>query len=181
MTAPAVVVTVATMADVPRLRTIMAGAIAELQSAYLQPDQVRASQAIMGLDTQLIEDGTYFKALLDGQIAGCGGWSWRATLYGGDHSTALRDARPLDPACDPAKVRAMYTDPAFARRGVGSAIMTACLRAAAERGFQEVELMATLAGEPLYRAFGFHEVEAVTSAPIDGVTVPLVRMRRPLP
>ncbi len=88
----------------------MARAIAELQTGFLSPEQVEASKAVMGLDTQLIADGCYFLAEIDGRMAGSGGWSRRATLYGGDHS-AGRDARLLDPATEPARIRAMYTDP----------------------------------------------------------------------
>jgi GNAT superfamily N-acetyltransferase len=170
----------ATLDDIPRLRVIMDRAISELQRHVLTPDQIEASRAVMGLDTQLIRDGTYFAAMLDGEIASCGGWSWRATLYGGDHSTALRDAATLDPATDPARIRAMYTDPAFARRGVGASILNACLGAARSAGFAEAELMATLSGEPLYRVHGFREIERIEAPPVNGVSVPLLRMRRDL-
>ena len=171
---------VATADDIPAIRTIMARAIAELQAGFLTPEQIKASHSVMGLDTRLIADGTYFAAIVDGAIAGCGGWSWRATLYGGDHSTALRNDAVLDPAYDAAKVRAMYTHPDFKRRGVGAAVLDACLDAAFAAGFARVELMATLAGEPLYRLFGFVDVEHVLSAPVDGVSVPLIRMQRSL-
>jgi GNAT superfamily N-acetyltransferase len=167
-------------ADVLALKDVMARAIAELQADFLSPAEIEASRSVMGLDTRLIEDGTYFVAMIEGEIAGCGGWSRRATLYGGDHSTALRNDALLDPARDAAKVRAMYTHPTFKRRGVGAAVLNACLDAARTAGFAEVELMATLAGEPLYRVFGFVEVERIVSAPVDGVSVPLIRMKRPL-
>src|SRR5208282_3012169 len=98
----------------------------------------------MGLDTQLVADRTYFLVEEDGRLAGCGGWSRRATLYGGDHSTALRDEALLDPAGDAARVRAMYTHPDFARRGVGRLILGLCEAAAAAEGFGRVQLMATL-------------------------------------
>lgn len=158
----------------------MDAAIGELQAGFLAPEEIVASRTVMGLDTQLIKDGTYFVAELGGVIAGCGGWSWRATLYGGDHSADLRNNARLDPARDAAKVRAMYTNPAFTRRGVGRAILTAAEDAARAAGFRTVELMATLSGEPLYRAAGYAEVERVLSAPADGVRVPLVRMRKML-
>jgi GNAT superfamily N-acetyltransferase len=104
--------------DIPALKTLMDSAIAELQRGFLSPEEIAASFSIMGLDTQLIEDGTYFVVECEGRIAGSGGWSRRATLFGGDHS-AGRSAALLDPATDPARVRAMYTSPAFARRGIG--------------------------------------------------------------
>jgi GNAT superfamily N-acetyltransferase len=134
----------------------------------------------MGLDTQLVADGTYFAAELEGALVGCGGWSWRGTLYGGDHSSALRNDLVLDPARDAARIRAMYTHPAFARRGVGRALLVHCEAAAMAAGFARAELMATLAGEPLYRAQGYHEIERLLSAAVDGVRVPLVRMGRAL-
>lgn len=170
---------VATADDLPAMRALMHRAIDELQQGFLSAAAVRASHAVMGLDTQLVADGTYFVALVDGDLAGCGGWSRRATLYGGDHSSDLREPRLLDPWSEPARVRAMYTDPAFTRRGVGRAILEASEAAARAAGFAAAELMATLAGEPLYRASGYVEIER-TAAAIDGVDVPLVRMRKPL-
>ena len=133
----------------------MAVAIAELQRGYLDDAQIAASHAIMGLDTQLVADRTYFVVEDGDDLAGCGGWSRRATLYGGDHSAALREPALLDPARDAARVRAMYTDPAFARRGIGRLILQLCEAEAASAGFRRVELMATLAGEPLYRSCGY--------------------------
>src|ERR1700761_9476891 len=134
--------------DVPALKLVMQSAIGELQKGFLTPDAIVASREVMGLDTQLILDGTYFIIEEDGAIAGCGGWSRRATLFGGDHS-AGRDAALLDPAKDAARVRAMYTSPTFARRGVGRLILSLCEAAAKAEGFTRVELAATLAGEPL--------------------------------
>ncbi|MEJ0069930.1 MAG: GNAT family N-acetyltransferase [Pseudomonadota bacterium] len=114
----------------------------------------------MGLDTQLIADRSYFVVESAGAAIGCGGWSRRATLYGGDH-TAGRDAALLDPVRDAARVRAMYVHPEQARRGVGRLILSRCEQAAAASGFARVELMATLAGEPLYRACGYSEIERI--------------------
>ena len=113
----------ATLDDVPALGAVMDAAIVELQRDYLDDEQIEASRSIMGIDTGLIEDGTYFVVECDGEIAGCCGWSRRATLYGGDE-TPGRDARLLDPATEPARVRAMYTHPSYARRGVGRLILT---------------------------------------------------------
>ena len=170
----------ATEADLPALRDLMTLAIGELQRGFLDEAQIAASRAVMGLDTQLIADRTYFVVKSRGVLAGCGGWSRRATLYGGDHSTALRDETLLDPARDPARVRAMYTHPAFARRGVGRLILALCEVAAAADGFGAVQLMATLSGEPLYRACGYEEIERTAAAPVDGVAVPLVLMGKSL-
>ena len=165
--------------DAPALRVLMERAIRELQSAFLTPDEVAASFAIMGLDTQLIADRTYFVAEAAERIAGCGGWSRRATLFGGDHS-ANRDAALLDPAREPARVRAMYTDPVFARRGVGRMILAACEAAAAAEGFRACELAATLAGEPLYLASGYSPIERFRTPTPAGIEVPLVRMGKRL-
>jgi GNAT superfamily N-acetyltransferase len=166
----------ATNDDVPVLRSLMQAAIDELQKGFLDDAQIRSSHAIMGLDTQLIDDGTYFLVELDGQVAGCGGWSRRATLYGGSHSGG-RDAALLDPSADAARVRAMYTAPAFARRGVGRLVLSLCEAAAAAEGFTTLELMASLSGLPLYEAAGFQAVEYVEDLS-GGAAVPLVRMRK---
>ena len=130
----------------------------------------------MGIDSQLIKDGTYFVVESDGVIAGCGGWSRRATLYGGNQ-TPGRDPRLLDPAVEPARVRAMYTNPAYARRGIGRLILSLCEEAAAAEGFRVLSLMATLAGEPLYVAYGFVPLERTSDA-TGGAAVPLIRMEK---
>lgn len=169
----------ATTADLPALQALMKRAINALQTGLLSSEQVAASHAIMGLDTQLIQDGTYLLAERGDIIAGCGGWSNRATLYGGDHSIGLRDPGRLDPTRDPAKIRAMYTDPSFARQGVGRLILDGCEKAAARHGFASVELMATLSGERLYAASGYVPVESVKPV-VDGIAIPLVRMRKQL-
>ena len=164
--------------DIPALRSGMDAAIGELQRGFLDADQIESSRMIMGLDRQLVADGTYFvveEARDDGgRIAGCGGWSRRATLYGGDH-TPGRDAALLDPATEPARVRAMYTHPDFARRGVGRLILDLCETAARDAGFSRVELMATLSGRALYSRCGYTDLEAVEDAR-GGAAVPLVRM-----
>ncbi|WP_414694625.1 GNAT family N-acetyltransferase [Phenylobacterium sp.] len=152
----------------------MEAAIAELQKGFLAPEQIASSRMIMGLDRQLLADGTYFIVEADGRIAGCGGWSRRATLYGGDH-TPGRDAALLDPATEAARVRAMYTHPDFARRGVGRLILALCEAAASAEGFKRVELMATLSGRTLYSQCGYEDIEAIEDAR-GGVPVPLVRM-----
>ena len=111
----------------------MRRSIEALQTGFLTPEQVRVSHDVMGLDTQLIRDGTYFVVESGERIAGCGGWSWRSTLYGGDESMVSREPEALDPATDAARIRAMYTDPDFARQGVGRLVMQLCEGAAMER------------------------------------------------
>ncbi len=162
--------------DLPALRMLMDAAIGELQQSFLDPEQIAASRLFMGLDTQLIDDGTYFLVEADGELAGCGGWSMRNTLYGGDH-TPGRNADLLDPARDAARIRAMYTHPTHARRGVGKLIISLCERAAREAGFRSAEMMATLSGVPLYRACGYTPIEEVLDER-GGVPVPLLRMRK---
>jgi GNAT superfamily N-acetyltransferase len=171
---------VATMDDLDALREVMRRSIEKLQDGFLTPEQVRVSHAVMGLDTQLIKDGTYFVVEKDGRIVGCGGWSWRSTLYGGDESMVSREPKALDPARDAARVRAMYTDPDFARQGVGRLVMKLCEEAAMRAGFRKAVMMATMAGVPLYEACGYEQVEPVMSAPVDGIRVPLVRMEKQL-
>ena len=165
-------------ADVPALTALMDAAIAELQRAFLDDAQIQSSRAIMGIDTELIDDGTYFVVEASADVAGCGGWSRRATLYGGNQ-TPGRDSQLLDPTVDPARVRAMYTSPAYARRGVGRLILSLCEAAAAAEGFTRLELVSTLSGEALYTAYGFKPLERGEDA-TGGVAVPLVRMEKPV-
>jgi GNAT superfamily N-acetyltransferase len=156
----------------------MNAAISELQKPFLDAEQISSSRAIMGLDTQLIEDATYFLVEFNGNLAGCGGWSRRATLYGGDQASG-RSAVLLDPQRDAARVRAMYTHPDHVRQGVGRLILELCEAAARREGFNRVELMATMAGEPLYRACGYAAIERLVDAR-GGAAVPLLRMQKVL-
>jgi GNAT superfamily N-acetyltransferase len=169
----------ATPDDMPALQRLMTDSIRALLPAFLSPEKVEASFAVMGVDSQLIEDGTYFIVEEDGVLAGCGGWSRRATLFGHNH-TAGRDARLLDPASDAARIRAMYTAPDFARRGVGRRILELCEASARADGFTRAELGATKGGEPLYRACGYREIERLEVPTPGGVTVPITRMGKPL-
>ncbi len=175
----AVQLRLAALADEAQLRLLMDKSIRALLKPYLGDAGVEASFEIMGLDTQLISDGTYFIAQIDGQVVGSGGWSRRSTLFGGDHS-AGRNAALLNPATDAARVRAMYTDPNFARRGIGRAILNACEAAARVEGFMRAELVATLAGEPLYAACGYAPLEQMTSVTSKGIAIPLLRMGKRL-
>jgi GNAT superfamily N-acetyltransferase len=170
----------AALDDLEALHKVMARSIGQLQSAFLTPNQVAASHKVMGLDTQLVKDGTYFLIESDGRIAGCGGWSFRATLYGGDDSVVVREPERLDPATDAAKVRAMYTDPDFIRRGIGGRILGLCEDAARQAGFARVELMATAAGVPLYQNQGYESSAEQQFAHVDGVEIPLLRMEKRL-
>jgi GNAT superfamily N-acetyltransferase len=164
--------------DLEALRELMDTAISENQKAFLDEGQIASSRAIMGLDTQLIDDGTYFIVEAGGQLAGCGGWSRRATMYGGDQ-TPGRSAALLDPTKDAARIRAMYTHPSHTRKGIGRLIISLCEEAAKAEGFTKMELVATLSGEPLYRACGFEPYESIVDDR-GGTGVPLLRMRKSL-
>ncbi|HXS08158.1 MAG TPA: GNAT family N-acetyltransferase [Rhizomicrobium sp.] len=169
----------AAASDMGALTGLMNAAIRDLLPQFLPQEQVEASFAVMGLDTILIADGTYFVIELQGQLAGCGGWSRRATLFGGNH-TEGRDARLLDPKTEPARVRAMYTSPNFTRRGVGRKVLSLCEEAARKEGFSRVELAATMGGKPLYLACGYQPIEAMLVATPSGIKVPLLRMGKAL-
>lgn len=171
------VIRVATPEDLPAIRALIPASVRALSTGFYTEQQIESALAyVFGPDTQLIADGTYFVADAGDGIAGCGGWSQRATLYGGDQMGAADP--PLDPATEAARIRAFYVHPAWARRGVGSAIMNACMAAARTAGFTRMELMATLPGEPLYRGFGFRAAEHLTTTRPDGVDLPFVRMVR---
>jgi GNAT superfamily N-acetyltransferase len=169
----------ATLDDQDALSDLMDASITELQKPFLSAGQIAASRTFMGLDTELIIDGTYFVVEADGELAGCGGWGRRATLYGGN-STPGRSGALLDPRVDAARVRAMYTHPDHVRKGIGRLILGLCERAAAAEGFRRVELMSTMAGMPMYLACGYLAAERIED-PRGGVPVPLIRMHKSLP
>jgi len=164
--------------DLDALRELINAAISELQKPFLDDSQIASSRTIMGLDSQLIEDATYFIVEVEGELAGCGGWSRRATLYGGDQSPG-RNVALLDPAKDSARIRAMYTHPRHTRKGVARLILSLCEQAAKAKGFQRVELMSTMAGVPFYLACGYESHERVAEES-GGVPVPLLRMSKRL-
>jgi GNAT superfamily N-acetyltransferase len=178
MTANGLQIRTARLDELAALNTLMDLAIGELLKPFLTETEIMSSRTIMGLDTQLVKDGTYFAVEADGVLAGCGGWSRRATIYGGD-VTPGRDPALLDPARDAARVRAMYTHPAFVRRGVGRMILARCEETARAEGFIRAELVATMAGLPLYRACGYQVVERFTDDR-GGAPVPLARMMKAL-
>ena len=165
------------MGDRAAIQQLIAESARHLSREHYDDNQIEAAIAtVFGVDTTLIEDGTYFVAESDGALLGCGGWSRRATTHGGDHSPGRDDAL-LDPMTDAARVRAMYTHPSFKRRGVGRLILSLCEAAAAAEGFTRLELMSTLSGEPLYTAYGFRPLGRIADA-TGGAPVPLVRMEK---
>jgi len=142
------------MDDVPALEGLIPLSVRTLQAAHYSPAQMEAALGpVFGVDRHLIADGTYFVAEQDGQIVGCGGWSRRKSLFGGDAARECSEDSLLDPVRDPARIRAFFVHPAWARRGIGRAILAACESAIVAARFPVAELVATLAGEPLYAAF----------------------------
>ena len=171
---------VAVVADAPRISELMRDSILALFPAFYEERQTASAVTHIGhLDMALIEDGTYYVHEAGGQIVACGGWSRRNKLYAGS-GDAEDDERLLDPATEAARVRAMFVRGDWTRRGIGRAILEACERDARAEGFKTLALMATLPGEPLYRAFGFREVERVDITTPDGIVLGGVAMERPV-
>ena len=150
----------ATPRDAPQLDELIALSVRGLMPQAYTPAQLEAALGNwLGLDSQLIADGTYFivehvDAQNEAALVGCGGWSKRKTPYGSDHRIGREDAL-LDPACDAAKIRAFFVHPEWARRGIGRMLLEACEKAAADAGFTRLEMGATLTGVPLYERFGY--------------------------
>jgi len=162
--------------DIPALERLIEESVRALSVGYYSSQQIESStRHLFGVDTQLIADGTYFVVESDGQLAGCGGWSKRKTLYGGDKVKTEEDDL-LDPATEPSRIRAFFVHPNFARRGIGRLLLDACEKAASQAGFTALELAATLPGEPLYAACGFQVIERIEVKLPDGVMVPIIRM-----
>jgi GNAT superfamily N-acetyltransferase len=171
---------VAMPADAERISELMRTSVLELFPRFYDERQTASAAVhIAHLDMTLIEDGTYFVHEAGGEIVACGGWSRRDKLYTGS-GAADGDARLLDPRTEPARVRAMFVRGDWTRRGLGRAILESCERAARAEGFTQLALMATLPGEPLYRAFGFRETGRSMLSMPDGVIVEGVAMQRPI-
>lgn len=172
----------AVMGDIPRLREVIEASVRGLQARDYTPAQIEgALRSVYGVDSQLIEDGTYFVVEMqksgDNQIVACGGWSKRKTLYGGDQF-AGRENSLLDPARDAAKIRAFFVHPDWARRRLGSLILEMCENAAIDASFTRLEMGATLSGVPFYRAKGYVEIEKQTAPLSNGETLPIVKMAK---
>jgi GNAT superfamily N-acetyltransferase len=166
--------------DIPAIEKLIPLSVRSLQAAYYSPAQMEAALGpVFDVDRQLILDGTYFAADLQGRIIGCGGWSKRRSLFGGSKGRKA-DEGQLDPVSDPARIRAFFVHPDFARQGIGRAILRACEEAIITAGFQKAELVATLAGEPLYAACGYLVVERYEIVMTGGLGMPVVRMSKQL-
>jgi predicted N-acetyltransferase YhbS len=164
--------------DIPELEKLIPLSVRSLQAAYYSPAQMEAALGrVFAVDGQLIRDGTYFVAEEAGRIVGCGGWSRRESLCGGDGDRVGEDAR-LDPKRDAARIRAFFVHPEWARRGIGRSILVACERAIVAARFLRADLVATLCGEPLYAALGYSVVERYDLKMTDGLSLPVVRMTK---
>jgi len=162
--------------DIPALRALIARSGTELSVGFYTQEQAAAiTEHVFGVDTQLIEDGTYLVIEEDARLLACGGWSRRRTLFGGDQTKSGPDPE-LDPAREAARIRAFFVEPSQARRGLGRQLMAACRQAAAAAGFRTLELVSTLPGEPLYLASGFSLQHRFELDLPGGVRVPVSRM-----
>ncbi|MDB6043423.1 MAG: family N-acetyltransferase [Gammaproteobacteria bacterium] len=171
----------ATLDDRPALELLIARSARELSANDYEPEQVEgALRGAFGVDTQLIADETYFVVAGDGKIVGCGGWSYRRTLFGGDNR-AQRDSAMLDPEADSAKIRAFFVDPDHARKGIGSRLLERCETEARLRGFSRLELMSTLPGVRLYAARGYVPTGHVRYDVGAGVSIEFVPMLKEIP
>jgi len=174
-----IVACLATLEDIPRLNKMIALSVRGLSTAYYTAAQIESGiKYIFGVDTQLIVDGTYYIAEIDGVLAGCGGWSKRETLYGGDQHKNTEDPL-LDPNHDAARIRAFFVHPDHARKGVGRHIMNVCEAAAKANGFKSFELGATLPGVPLYTAMGYQTVTRAEAKTPDGEVLAVIKMTKP--
>lgn len=166
--------------DTAALNPLIERSARALSEGYYSPGQIDAAiRHVFGVDSRLVEDGTYFVAESGGQIVGCGGWSRRKTMYGGDQRP-VGPPEYLDPHVDAARIRAFFVAPEAARQGIGRRLLQACAEAAAKAGFTRLALMATMPGVPLYAACGFVGVEPVTDILPDGTAIEFLRMERPL-
>ncbi len=169
----------ATLDDRETLQRLIAESAVALSVRYYEPSQIAAAiEKVFGIDTTLIEDGTYFVSEIEGVAAGCGGWSKRATLFGGDQFS-VRDAALLDPMRQPARIRAFFVHPSQARKGIARAILERCETEARARGFRAFELMATLPGVPFYLACDYAAGERVSVEITPGLAIEFVPMHKP--
>jgi len=164
--------------DIGALTALIAASVRVLQAGdYTESQREGALASVFGVDTQLVADGTYFVAEIDGTIVACGGWSKRKTLFGADGCAGREDSL-LDPAHDAAKIRAFFVHPEWARRGIGTRVLEACESAAVAAGFRRFEMGATLTGVALYKVRGYIEIERIEVPLRNGESLPIVRMEK---
>lgn len=171
----------ATLDDLNNLKTLIESSVRGLSKDHYRPDVIETSLIkVFGVDTQLLHDETYFAVVTESnEIVGCGGWSYRKTLFGSD-SARVRDAAELDPSTEAAKVRAFFVDPKHARKGIGTLILDHCEAKALERGFRTAELMSTMPGKRFYEVCGFEALETLDYELEEGQTIEFVAMRKDL-
>ena len=171
----------ASSADVTALATLIAESVRALSEGFYSKDEAEHGlERVFGVDTQLIVDGTYYIVEHDSEMVGCGGWSRRRTLFGGDQMKVAEEDTLLDPSAEPARIRAFFVRPAWARRGIGGRILRYCEEQARTAGFSSAELVATLPGEPLYAAYGYQRHEEIRVDVGDGVVLRGYRMSKAL-
>lgn len=176
---PALTLRPAVSADVPALEALIAASARVLSAGFYTPEETEAAIAhVFGVDSELVADGSYFVAEDGEGLAGCGGWSRRRTLFGGD-AYAARTPGLLDPATEAARIRAFFVAPGRARRGVGTLILDACERAARRHGFTQAALMATLPGVPFYERHGYRAAESAVLT-LGGTPVRFIAMNKSL-
>jgi GNAT superfamily N-acetyltransferase len=170
---------VATEADIPAIAELIPVSVRGLQAAHSTPSQIEASiGTVFGVDSQLVRDGTYYVVEDDGRVVGCGGWSRRQSLCGSDRGRQGED--PEIPRSEPARIRAFFVHPAYARRGIGRSLLGCCERAILGAGYSGVVIMATLPGEPLYATHGYAAVDRCSVAMDGAEGLPVVRMEKTL-
>ena len=168
----------ASLEDRDRLKELIDQSARGLSREYYSQQQIEgAIRTVFGVDTDLIRDGTYLIAESGTQVVGCGGWSKRKTLFGGDQFSSRNDAL-LDPPNEPAKIRAFFVHPDFARQGIARQILTVCETEAAKAGFRSIELMATLPGVPFYKSCGYSEMGAIDLELDQNIRLGLIRMNK---
>lgn len=166
------------LSDVPILEALIPVSVRGLQSAYYTSEQIESALGtVFGVDCQLIKDGKYFVAEEGDRIVGCGGWSRRKTTYGSDAAKNGEDAL-RDPRTEPAMIRAFFVHPDYARKGIGKRFLEMCEAAIEAAGFQRTEIVATLAGEPLYASCGYSIIERFDIPLSSGDSMPVVRMKK---
>jgi N-acetylglutamate synthase-like GNAT family acetyltransferase len=170
----------ATREDIVAIRELILLSVAGLQAdTYSAEQRAGAMGSVYGTDEQMIADGTYFVIEREGELVACGGWSWRRTAFGGDGGIA-KDDTPLNPATEPARIRAFFVHPDCARKGLGTLILSECERRASELGFHSMQMTSTLAGIPFYGRHGYAEKEKLELPLTNGATLPVVRMEKAL-
>ena len=176
-----ITIRLAAMEDVPALQELIAESVRTLSLPYYSKREIDSALIhVFGVDRQLIHDETYFVAEVESQIVGCGGWSKRKTLFGGDQAKSDQVDELLQPVKDAARLRAFYVHPEWSRRGIGRQIVTACEKEAKEAGFKKLELVATLPGEPLYSAMGYSKIESYEIPLPDNQSLPAFLMEKRL-